>query len=72
MRSIRLLLHETFRQWSTHRVPRMGAALSFYTLFSLAPLAILTLSLVSLAIERSAATRGDDRDYPLSDRQRGR
>ena len=36
-------------------MPRMGAALSFYTLFSLAPLAILTLSLVSLAIERSAA-----------------
>jgi membrane protein len=32
----------------------MGAALSFYTVFSLAPLAILVLSLVSLAVERNA------------------
>ncbi len=33
----------------------MGAALAFYTVFSLAPLAILVLSLVSLAVERNAA-----------------
>ena len=33
----------------------MGAALSFYTVFSLAPLAILVLSLVSLTVERTAA-----------------
>lgn len=33
----------------------MGAALSFYMVFSLAPLAILLLSLVSLAVERNVA-----------------
>jgi membrane protein len=33
----------------------MGAALSFYTVFSLAPLAIMVLSLVSLVVERNAA-----------------
>lgn len=49
------LLSETFHQWNAHRVPRMGAALSFYTVFSLAPLAILMLSLISLAVERNAA-----------------
>ncbi|MEI6534479.1 MAG: YihY/virulence factor BrkB family protein [Verrucomicrobiaceae bacterium] len=49
------LLGETFRQWDTHRGPKMGAALSFYTVFSLAPLAILVLSLVSLAVERNEA-----------------
>ncbi len=49
------LLRETFRQWDAHRVPKMGAALSFYTVFSLAPLAIMTLSLVSLVVERAAA-----------------
>jgi len=49
------LLSETFRQWNAHKVPKMGAALSFYTVFSLAPLAIMTLSLVSLAVERNAA-----------------
>lgn len=55
MKAILSLLHETFRQWDAQRVPKMGAALSFYTVFSLAPLAILVLSLVSLAVERSAA-----------------
>ena len=50
------LFKETFRQWDAHRVPKMGAALSFYTVFSLAPLAILVLSLLSLAVERSAGT----------------
>jgi membrane protein len=49
------LLGETFRQWDVHRVPRMGAALSFYAVLSLAPLGILVLSLVSLAVERNAA-----------------
>jgi membrane protein len=49
------LLAETYRQWDTHRGPKMGAALSFYTAFSLAPLAILVLELVSLAVERTAA-----------------
>jgi membrane protein len=49
------LLRETVRQWDAHRLPKMGAALSFYTVFSLAPLAIIVLSLVSLVVERSAA-----------------
>jgi membrane protein len=55
MKAFVSLLTETFRQWDAHRVPKMGAALSFYTVFSLAPLAILVLSLVSLAVERDAA-----------------
>lgn len=55
MKAIFSLVGETFRQWSAHRIPRMGAALSFYAIFSLAPLAILTLSLVSFAVERDAA-----------------
>jgi membrane protein len=33
----------------------MGAALAFYTVFSLAPLAILILTLVSLVVERNLA-----------------
>jgi membrane protein len=49
------LLRQTLRQWDAHRLPKMGAALAFYTVFSLAPLALLVLSLVSLVVERSAA-----------------
>ena len=32
------LLQETWNAWSTHRAPRSGAALAYYTIFSLAPL----------------------------------
>jgi membrane protein len=55
MKTFLALLAETFRQWSAHRVPRMGAALSFYTIFSLAPLVIFILWLVSLVVERNTA-----------------
>ena len=55
MKTLPSLLRETFRQWDVHRVPKMGAALSFYTVFSLAPLSILVLSLLSLVVERNAA-----------------
>ena len=54
-RSLLSLLRQTLRQWDAHRLPKMGAALAFYTVFSLAPLALLVLSLVSLVVERSAA-----------------
>lgn len=55
MKTLISLLRETVHQWDAHRVPKMGAALSFYTVFSLAPLAIFVLSLVSLVVERNAA-----------------
>lgn len=55
MKTAYTLLRETFRQWDAHRVPKMGAALSFYTVFSLAPLSILVLSLLSLVVERNTA-----------------
>ena len=55
MKTVFPLLRETFRQWDAHRVPKMGAALSFYTVFSLAPLSILVLSLLGLVVERNSA-----------------
>lgn len=55
MKSFFSLLGETFRQWNAHKAPKMGAALAYYAMFSLAPLVILVLSLVSLAVERNAA-----------------
>lgn len=55
MKTALSMLRETFRQWDAHRVPKMGAALSFYTVFSLAPLSIIVLSLLSLVVERNSA-----------------
>jgi membrane protein len=41
--------------WLTHDGPRLAASLSLYSLLSLAPLVILSLSIVSLGFGRSAA-----------------
>jgi membrane protein len=50
------LLVETGKSWSAHRVPKMGAALSYYTAFSLAPLVVVTLSIASLVIQKKDAS----------------
>src|SRR5205809_970272 len=42
------LLKETFRQWNSHEAPRMGAALAFYSVLSLAPLLILVVGICAL------------------------
>lgn len=49
------LLAATYRRWDSDKAPRMGAALSFYTVFSFAPLVILMMTLISLTIEKEAA-----------------
>ena len=51
------LLKESALSWKEHKTPRMGAALSYYTTFSLAPLLTLILSVTTLAVRRDEATR---------------
>lgn len=51
------LFEESFSSWSEHKAPKMGAALAYYTAFSLAPLIIFILSLVSLVMKRDEAAR---------------
>jgi membrane protein len=52
------LLKESVSSWSEHKAPKMGAALAYYTAFSLAPLIIFIVSLVSLVVHRDVAARG--------------
>jgi membrane protein len=49
------LLKATFHRWSDVKAPRMGAALSYYTVFSLAPLLVLILAVAGLVFGREAA-----------------
>jgi membrane protein len=49
------LLKETFSRWSEDAAPRMAAALSYYTAFSMAPLLILAISIAGLVLGREAA-----------------
>jgi membrane protein len=48
-------LKQTVSSWLGHEGPRLAAALSFYSLLSLAPLVILSIAMASLAFGRSAA-----------------
>ena len=49
------LLKETFNRWREDAAPRMAAALSYYTVFSMAPLLILAISIAGLVLGRDAA-----------------
>jgi len=49
------LLSETFKCWREDAVPRMAAALSCYTTFSMAPLLILVISIAGWVLGREAA-----------------
>ena len=48
-------LKTTFSNWNDHNAPRLGAALAFYTILSLSPLIILTITLAALLFSRSTA-----------------
>ena len=52
------LLKETASSWSAHKAPKMGAALAYYTTFSLAPLVVLVVGIVGLFVEHDAARAG--------------
>lgn len=50
------LLRDTWTAWNEDRAPRLGAALSYYTVFSLSPMLLLLISLLSIFYNREAAT----------------
>jgi membrane protein len=49
------LFVRAFKGWSADSAPSMGAALAFYTLFSLAPLLVLVIAIAGLVIGHDAA-----------------
>jgi membrane protein len=49
------LFKRTAMKWNAHDVPRLGAALAFYTLLSLAPLAILVVAICGIFLNKSTA-----------------
>jgi len=52
------LFEETFNEWQKDNVPRLGAALAYYTIFSLAPLLVVVIAIAGLAFGPAAA-RGE-------------
>ena len=55
LKTLWILLKETYQEWSEDKAPRLGAALAYYTLFSIAPLLIIVIAIVGLAFGQQAA-----------------
>jgi membrane protein len=55
LRAIPALLKETVFEWYADRGSRLGAALAFYTLFSLAPLLLIIIAITALVFGREIA-----------------
>lgn len=45
-------IKETFREWTEDKVPRLSAALAFYTMLSIAPLLIITVKIVGFILRK--------------------
>jgi membrane protein len=49
------LFKATFTEWTDDKAPQLGAALAYYTVFSLAPLLLVLISVFSLAVGKQNA-----------------
>ena len=47
------LIKNTFNEWSEDKASRLAAALSYYTIFSMAPLLIITVAVASIFFQQS-------------------
>jgi membrane protein len=52
------MLRETYKEWDAAKAQRMGAALAFYAIISMAPLLVLVLGVVALVFGEKAAAGG--------------
>ena len=51
------LMKKTASQWNDHNAPRLGAALAYYTLLSVAPLLILIVGICGLVFDKNHAEK---------------
>src|SRR3712207_3132248 len=49
------MLKETAQEWVADKAPRMGAALAYYSMFSLAPLLLIVVGVVGLVYGEGTA-----------------
>jgi len=55
MKKYLALFKQTISEFSSDKVPRLGAALAYYTIFSLAPLLLIAIAIAGLAFGEEAA-----------------
>jgi membrane protein len=49
------MLKQTFTDWSNDKVPRLGAAIAYYTVFAIVPLLIIIIGIIGLVFGEEAA-----------------
>ena len=49
------VLKQTLKDWADDKAPRLGAALAYYTVFSIAPLIIIVIAVAGIWFGREAA-----------------
>ncbi len=49
------LLKDTFSEWTEDKAPRLGAALAYYSIFSIAPLLVIAVAVAGLVFGEDAA-----------------
>src|SRR5438445_5717823 len=54
-RAILMLIKETARQWYAHDTFQLGAALAYYTVFSLAPVVIIAIGITGVVFGQERA-----------------
>jgi len=50
------IFKETIREWNDDKVPRLGAALAFYSMLSIGPLLLIVIAMAGLAFGRDAVS----------------
>jgi len=60
------VLKRTVTEWIDDRVPQMGAALAFYTVFSIAPLLVIVISVAGLIFGEDEARQAMTREIELT------
>src|SRR5215510_1861963 len=56
LKTIWSVIRDVFYEWNKDDVPRLGAALSYYTVFSIAPLLIIVVAIAGAVFGEKAAT----------------
>jgi len=55
LRKIWPLVKQTFSEWSADKGPRLGASLSYYTVFSIAPVLVVVIAVAGIFLGQDAA-----------------
>ena len=55
MRNAWLLIKTTIEKWIEHKDARLGAALAYYSVFSIGPLLVIAIGIAGLAFGQEAA-----------------